>query len=85
MKMSTQLFIKAQIAEALESMSKACQKEFDSITDKIADYNHHKMSIEEEEEFDPLEMKENARFQNDFIEVIARLLDFINTMDLGRD
>lgn len=85
MKMSNQLFIKAQIAESLESMSKACQKEFDSITDLISNYNHHKMTIEEEEEFDPMTAKENARFQQNFIEVIDRLLEFINTMDLGRD
>lgn len=66
-------------------MSKACQKEFDSIADLISNYNHHKMNIEEEEEFDPMTAKENARFQQNFIEVIDRLLEFINTMDLDRD
>lgn len=85
MKMSNQLYIKAQIAESLESMHKACQKEFDCISDLISNYNHHKMSIEEEEEFDPMAMKENAKFQQDFMEVIARLLELMNTMDLGRD
>ena len=85
MKMSNQLYIKAQIAEKLEEKIEECELDIESISEMIRRFNNHDMTVEDAERFDLLSIKDSMRFQRDFIEVINRLLDFMNTMDLGRD
>lgn len=85
MKMSSQLYIKAQIVEELEVLSEEHETNADVLTDRVSQYKQNKLSSEDAENFDLDEIRNQAKFDYDFVKVIDRLLDFINTMDLDRD